>query len=287
KALLLQVGLLCGVLAAARPQWGTRLETVTRRGIDVAIVLDTSLSMAATDLAPSRLESARHAIASLLERLTGDRVTLVTFAAQGSTACPLTVDHAAIRLFLEVATPELEAGQGTGLAAGLRAGLAALRPESEQAAQRSRVLVLFSDGEDHEGALEEVRDELRHAHLPVYAVGCGSTRGAPIPVEDPAGGQSYKKDREGKLVTTRLDESALEQLALDTGGHYYRATAGELEIEEIAKTLAQLDAGEGSSRMRAQYEERYQFPLALGFAALMAEMLIGDRIRGPRLGGSA
>jgi Ca-activated chloride channel family protein len=283
KLLLLYCALTALMVALARPQWGTRLEQVTRRGSDVVIVLDTSLSMSSEDLAPSRLEQAKHAIGSLLDRLTGDRVGLVTFAGQAHVSCPLTMDHGAIRLFLDALDVDAVPVPGTALADALKAGLDAMRIGAQEMDDRGRAIVLFSDGEDHEGEVEEVLSEIERNGIAVHAVGCGTPRGAPIPLRDGAGLLAgYKKDREGKVVTTRLSEEVLERVALDTGGRYYRATTTEVEVDEIGRSLASLAQGEFGSELRTRYEERFRIPLVLGGLALALETLLGDRRRGRR-----
>jgi Ca-activated chloride channel family protein len=282
KLLLLLFALGAFVVAAARPQWGTRLEPVTRRGADVVLVLDHSLSMAADDLAPSRLEHARNAIATLLEQLAGDRVALLTFAGEPTLLCPLTVDHAALRLFLDTVQAESMQVPGTALAEALKLAATVFGDQRPAVGERTRAVVLFTDGEDHEGGVEDVVDDLKDAGIAVYAVGCGTTRGAPIPLEDDSGMQTgYKRDSEGRVVTTRLDEGLLELLALGTDGRYYRATASEAEMHEIARALAGMNEREFRAVLRARYEERFQVPLALGLLALLAETVIGDRRRRP------
>jgi Ca-activated chloride channel family protein len=284
KVILLHTALLALIIAAARPQWGTRLEPVTRKGVDVVIVLDNSLSMAAEDLAPSRLDYARHAIDSLLKRLTGDRVALVTFAGQATLACPLTLDHAAVRLFLDTVNAESMQVPGTALADALSLAAAVAAPQEQSAEDRSRVLILFSDGEDHEGGIEEVGEKLEKEGIALFSVGVGSTRGSTIPVRDSIGMlQGHKKDREGKVITTRLDENLLEDLALSVGGRYYRATATEIEVEQIAQAITGMDAREYGSVLRARYEERFQIPLLVALAALAAEAVLGDRRRKARV----
>jgi Ca-activated chloride channel family protein len=283
KQLLLFLALASTIVAAARPQWGTRLEPITRRGVDVVVVLDTSLSMAAEDAAPNRLDLAKHQVDLLLERLAGNRVALVTFAGEPTLLCPLTLDHAAVRLFLDTVEAESVQVPGTAMAEAIRTGMAAYGDDDPAAGPRTRALVLFSDGEDHEGELDSLPRELKQAGVELYAVGCGSTRGAPIPLRDEAGASTgYKKDREGKVVTTRLEEGVLETLALDSGGRYYRSTSGAQEVEDIAQAISALGSREFGSVLRARYEDRFQIPLALALLALVAESLIGDRRRRSR-----
>jgi len=278
KLLLIYLAMCCVIVAAARPQWGTRLEQITRSGADVIVILDVSLSMAAEDLPPNRLEQARHGIDQLLHRLSGDRVGLLTFAGRATLACPLTLDHAAVRLFLDVVEVETVQVPGTALAEALSLAVQAFGDEPALESERGRAVVLFSDGEDHEGGIDEVLEELRGSGIVVYAVGCGTTGGAPIPLSDPGGvATGFKQDREGKVVMTRLDEGALERLALETGGNYLRGSALGQEIDQIAEGLGSLETGEFGSVLRARYEERFQIPLALGLLALLAESLLGDR----------
>ena len=280
KLLLLVLALAASIVALARPQWGARMEPIQRSGIDVVVLLDTSLSMATEDVAPSRLDQARLGIGSLLERLAGDRIGLLTFAGQATLVSPLTVDHAAVRLFLDAFDVETVPVPGTSLASALRLAMQAFgdRPGQEQA--RSRVIVLFSDGEDHGGGVEELLGELERRGIAVYAVGCGTARGGPIPLRDESGAlRGYKKDREERVVTSRLDETVLRRLALETGGRYYRTTPSGGEIEEISRALADLDQSELGTTLRRRYEERFQIPLAVAVIALLVETWLGDRAR--------
>jgi Ca-activated chloride channel family protein len=268
------------LLAAARPQWGTLVDEVQHAGVDVVILLDTSLSMAAEDLAPSRLELARDEIDTLLESVAGNRVALITFAGVPTLACPLTVDHGAVRLFLDAVEPEVVQVPGTALAEAILLGIDVFGDPDEFGVERSRALVLFSDGEDHEGGIDEVLPELADAGVVVHTVGVGTTRGAPIPVDPGASGiGAYKKDAEDRLVTTRLDEAVLQRLALETGGHYYGATVGALEVDELIRTIGEMNESEFGASMRTRYRERYQIPLTVALVALLVETLLGDRRR--------
>jgi Ca-activated chloride channel homolog len=274
KAICLLLAVTAGIVAAARPQWGQGTETITRQGIDLVIVLDTSKSMAATDVSPSRLARGVHAASSLIHRMEGDRVGLVTFAGKPALACPLTLDHEAVQLFLDAVDVESVSVGGTALAEALREGVRALGPPPADGSEaKGRALLVISDGEDHEGGVAEAVTALKRAGIVVYAFGCGTEQGAPVP----EGAGAYKKDAEGKLVTTRLDERPLRTLAVDTGGKYYRATAAEGEIDEVASALAAMDASGAGTILRTRWVERFQIPLALALVALVAETLISDR----------
>lgn len=275
KAVALLVALCAGIVAAARPQWGHGTETITRKGIDLVIVMDTSKSMAATDVAPSRLARGIRAASSLLDRLEGDRIALVTFAGKPALACPLTLDHEAVRLFLDAVDVESVSVPGTALADAVEEGVRALGPPPGDGTEaKGRALAVISDGEDHEGGVERAVASTKRAGVIVFSIGCGTDQGAPIP-EGEAG--AYKKDAGGKLVTTRLDERTLRTLAVETGGKYYRATAAEGEIEEIAKALSAMDASGAGTVQKTRWVERFQIPLAIALLALVTETLLTDR----------
>jgi Ca-activated chloride channel family protein len=232
--------------------------------------------MATEDLAPSRLAHARHSIDAVISRLAGDRVALVTFAGEAALECPLTVDHGAVRLFLDAVDVRSVSRGGTALAGALRLALGALR--LDEPGDRGRAILLYTDGEDHEAGVDRVVDEIESAGVPIFVVGTGTVRGAPIPLRDEAGVLTgYKKDREGRVVTSRLDEALLGRIALETDGRYHGATSGELEVEPIAEALGALAAGDLGTELRSRYEERFQLPLALGFIALAVETVLSDR----------
>jgi len=275
KAVALLIAVTAGIIAAARPQWGSGTETITRKGIDLAIVLDTSKSMAASDVAPSRLARGVRAASSLLTRLEGDRVALVTFAGKPAIACPLTLDHEAVRLFLDAVDVEAVSVPGTALAAGVEQGIRALGPPASEGTEaKGRALIVISDGEDHEGGVDQAVEIARQAGVAVYAIGCGTDQGAPIP-EGESG--AYKKDSRGQVVTTRLDEGPLRTLALETRAKYFRATAAEGEVDAIAEALSEMDASGSGTVLKTRWVERFQIPLAIALIALVAETLISDR----------
>ena len=286
KAILLLVAYGGLSLALARPQWGSRVESVERRGIDVVLILDTSRSMAVQDIAPDRFRQARLGAAELVRHLEGDRVALVAFAGKASLLCPLTVDHEAVGLFLDTVDLETAPIPGTALADAIATATRAFGAEATEAdASRGRMIVLYSDGEDHEQGLDEGIRSMRRAGVVLHAVGVGTVEGGPVPeTEDGGRVTGYKKDRDGRVVTSRLDESVLQRLALDTGGRYFRSTSSGLEIDELLDAVESLDAGELDAIVRVRYEERFAIPTLLALLALAAELCIGDG-RGKRISG--
>lgn len=264
---LLLTALAALLLAAARPQLGSRMVQVKRSGIDVLLALDTSVSMDATDVVPNRLGRSRRAMADMIERLRGDRVGLVVFEGTAFLLCPLTLDYGAARLFLDSVETGMLPIPGSNLAEAIRACLKAFPREGN----RSRAVVVFSDGEARDPQLEAMAEEARDAGIKIYTVGVGTPGGEPIPVHDESGNTiGYKKDRAGQVVLSRLDEAPLRQISEITGGAYYQGTLAGGEIEEIYQDLSGLTEKEVEAGLRTQYEERFQF-----FAGLAAACLIG------------
>jgi Ca-activated chloride channel family protein len=227
KRLLLLASVALLVLALARPQFGTRVETVRREGQDIVVALDVSNSMLAEDIAPNRLENAKLAVTRMINRLDGDRIGLVAFAGEAFVQSPLTTDYAAATLFLGAMEPGLVPVQGTDLGAALAVSLGAF----DQRDREHRVLIVITDGEDHEGAIEAAVTQAVDASIRIYSVGIGSSDGVPIPDFDERGRRrGFKRDADGRVVTTKLDEATLRRIADDTGGRYFRATARGTEL---------------------------------------------------------
>ncbi len=261
------------VLALARPQFGTRVETVRSVGQDVLVAVDLSDSMLAEDISPNRLERTRLAIMRLIRGLDGDRIGLVAFAADAFVQSPLTVDYPAATMFLGAMEPDLMPLQGTDLGGALDLSIDVL----EKGAREQRVLVIVTDGENHEGTVDARLERAVSSGVTIHTVGIGSAEGVPIPQFDPEGRrQGFKRDVDGNVVTTRLDEATLRRVANATGGRYVHvnATTGFDDlIDEIAgRTGEALEA-----RQVTQFEEQYQVFLGLALGLLLAEALLPER----------
>jgi Ca-activated chloride channel family protein len=274
KGLLVIVASAFLVLALARPQWGMKTETVRRRGVDVMIAVDTSLSMLSEDMKPNRLAQARSAIMGLFELLEGDRVGLVAFAGTAYVACPLTLDYGAAAMFVDILDTDLLPVRGTAIAAALRAATDAF-PKEEG---RHKVIVLVTDGEDHEGDIEAAVSEAAERGIIIHTVGVGATGGVPIPLRNARGDMTgYKEDREHRKVTSRLDEGALLSIAAATHGKYFRSTPEGIELQGVYEEIAAMDPKNMTSRTVTRYEERYIIPLGAALLLLGLETALGDR----------
>jgi Ca-activated chloride channel homolog len=278
RALLLCGFFACSILALARPQWGTRLETIQRKGLDLVIALDTSYSMNTEDVAPSRLEKAKREIRSLIARLKGDRVGLVAFAGTAILYCPLTLDYGAANLFLDGLDTGVIPDPGTALAPAIQTATSSFSATE----RKYKVLILFTDGEDLEGDVEAAVGKARSDGVIIYTVGIGTPEGKPIPIRDEKGDVvEYRKDAGGQIVVSRLDERALAQIAVNTGGRYFRASASESELDAIYDEISKQEKKELESRLYQNFEDRFQYPLAMAMAFLIAELWMSER-RGKR-----
>lgn len=276
KILLVIASVTLLITALARPQFGTRVETVRREGQDIVVALDLSASMLAEDIAPNRLEKAKHAVGTLIGGLEGDRIGLIAFAGEAFVQSPLTVDYGAATLFLNAMSTDLMPVQGTDLAEALRVSVEAF----EAGEQQHRILIVITDGEDHEGEIDAAVESANEAGIRIYTVGVGSPDGVPIPEFDNQGRRSgYKRDENGDVVTTRLDEATLQMIARQTGGRYLRVTPGENELDRLTDEIADMGGREFEARQVTQYEEQFQIFLGFALFLLLAETLMSERRR--------
>ena len=274
KAILMLLVITFVIIALARPQIGSHLELVEQQGVEVMVALDTSLSMMAQDVAPNRLERAKLAVVELMDRLPGARVGLVAFAGTSFVQFPLTTDFEAARLFLDAADVNTVSLPGTAIGDAIRT---ATRAFSEKEL-KYKVLILFTDGEDHNTDPVGAAREAAEQGVIIYAVGFGSPEGEPIPVRDETGAVTdFKKDRQGEVVLSKLDEAALQEIAKTTGGVYYQATASGKEIDRIVAAIDDMDKKELESKFMVRHVERFQISAALALLALVGEFVLTDR----------
>ncbi|RME21264.1 MAG: VWA domain-containing protein [Candidatus Zixiibacteriota bacterium] len=274
KGLLLILGMVFMVLALARLQFGTYLERVKREGLDIIVALDVSNSMLARDFKPSRLDKAKQEIRGIIEHLGGDRIGLVAFAGDAFVQCPLTLDYAAARMLLSVMDTRSVSIQGTSLASAIKVASDAF----EHKERKHKVLLLLTDGEDHGGEAEKAAEEARKQGVRIYTVGIGSTAGEPIPILDRNGNQvGFKKDENGDVIVSRLDEETLQKIALATGGKYYHATAGEMELDKIFDEISKLEKKEQQGTLVTRYDDRYQWLLLIALMFIIGEFFLPER----------
>jgi len=276
KSVLILVAVAFLVLALARPQFGSRVEIVRSEGQDVMVALDVSRSMLAEDVVPNRLERARLEVMRILQRLDGDRIGLVAFAGNAFVQSPLTVDYGAAALFLNAMDTDLIPIQGTNLGEALSVALDAF----EEGTRDHRVLIVVTDGEDHEGEIEEALERARDEGVQIHTVGIGSIEGVPIPEFTASGERSgFIRDDDGAVVTTRLDESTLERVAEATGGRYFPALGPGANLNLLVEEITGGEGRELEAREITQFDEQFQVFLGFAWVLLLVEGLIPERRR--------
>jgi len=238
--------------------------------------LDTSASMNAGDVKPSRIEKAKYELGRLLNKLEGDRVGLIAFAGSAHLHCPLTEDYSASRLFLNMMDTDLITTQGTDLAVAIQLALDHVENDDE----KFKVFVLVSDGEDHQGEAIILAEKARKLGIIIHTLGVGTAAGGPIPIYDDNGNRvEFKKNRRGQVVTSTLNESTLDEIARITGGLYIRVENQVNAIAPLLKEIDQMEKRELKSHVFSQYEDRYQVFLIIGLMLFSAEFLIPTRTK--------
>ena len=274
KFLLLLAAVCLILVAFLRPQWGFEIQEVQRRGVDILVAVDVSESMLAPDVSPNRLERAKREIVELVNALKGDRIGLIAFAGASFLECPLTLDYGTFKMFLDYVNTELIPVPGSDVAKAIKTAMEAFSSDRRS----SRALILITDGEDHPKEAEKAAEEAGKKGIRIYTVGIGTTRGAPIPVEDSSGG--FKKDRRGEKITTRLDRKALVKIASETGGQYVSSASGDMVIRNIYESLREsLAENELQSTQYKRGQERFQWFLFGGLLLICLEALLWERKR--------
>lgn len=265
KNLMVLLGVIFLLLAWLGPQWGYELKEIKKRGSDIYILVDVSSSMNAQDIHPSRMERAKRELMDLVEKLDGDRVGLIVFAGRAFVFCPLTHDYESFRLFIDELATDLIPIQGTDIDSALK-----LAMESFEA-QNSRAILILTDGEDSGGDIP-ILEEVTSKGIRIFAMGMGTLEGAPIPAEE--GG--FKKDSQGNLVISRLNEDVLKKIAKN--GRYVRSQSGDADLETVYMEgiHAVLTKQELESGKRQIPVERFQIPLFLALLLLGLEPLIRE-----------
>ena len=271
KGALLVIGLAFLMVAAARPRFGYYFEEVSQRGVDLFVLLDVSRSMLAEDVAPNRMERAKSDIRDLLTELKGDRVGLIAFAGAPVVKVPLTSDQGFFQMVLEEIGPHSAPRGGSAIGDALRKAMEAM----EERRDRDQVIVLITDGEDHDSFPIEAAKHAAERNIKVFTVGLGdSGEGSRIPIRNDSGQLTYIK-HDGQEVWSRMDERLLKEIALTTSGAYIPARTRVYDLGQIYEDhLANLTRTEIRSEKRKRFREQFQLFTCLGLIALLVEMMI-------------
>ncbi len=262
------------MLSLARPQWGHKVQKIVRKGIDIMILLDVSKSMLAEDVHPNRLEYAKYEIRELINRLKGDRIGLIVFAGRAFFQCPLTTDYAAFKMYLDIVNVNTVPIQGTNIGDAIIKALKVF-PSTQK---KYKVIILLTDGEDHEGEVEKALKIARKMGVIIYTVGIGTPNGELIPIRDSSGRIiGYKKDKNGNPVLSRLDEITLQRIALQTGGKYYRSDSGGEVLSRIYDDILKMERRKIYGTEFSRFYDRFQWFLLPAILLLILEILLKEQ----------
>ncbi len=258
-----------------RPQFGVKFEKVSRKNQDILIALDTSKSMLAQDIKPSRFFHAKQEIRTLLERLKGDQVGLIGFAGEAYVECPLTLDY----LSLAMSLSEIEVGSipipGTDIATAIKL---ARQTFNAMGSQSRKILIVMTDGESFENDPIASAEVAQSQGVTIYTIGIGSATGEPIPEYDDQNQiTGYKKDKEGNIIVSKLDEEVLTQIASIGNGAYFRVDGSRWVVEALYDAIANVERVALSQKVAHEYKEQYQWPLAMAFFWILLASLIPER----------
>jgi len=272
KFTLLILTLASILLALANPQIGSKLEKVQRKGIDLIIALDVSNSMLAEDIQPNRLNRARQSIARLIDEMQNDRIGLIIFAGKAYVQLPITTDYNAAKLMLSTIKPDLVPVQGTAIGQALETAMTSFQDDKS-----GKAVIIITDGENHEDDAVAKAAEAAKRGIKVFTIGMGSADGAPIPVYNNNRMEGFKKDQSGTTIITRLDESMLRQIAEAGDGIYVRASNSNSGLKQIFDQISKLDQNTYETHNYADYENRFQYFIALALIFMVLNFLLNER----------
>mgnify|MGYP006424840121 FL=1 len=273
KTIFVVLAILFHLLALTRPRWGYHWEELHQRGVDIIVALDVSSSMLAEDIKPNRLERAKRKISDLLDMMEGDRIGLVAFAGTSFVQCPLTLDYGAARIFLSAIDTQLIPTQGTAIGNAIKSSVKAFRTQEK----KSKALILITDGEDQTGKALSSAKSAGDQGVKIYTIGIGGDIGAPLP--NPSGAGGFRKNEQGQVILSKLDETTLQEIALKTGGSYVRSVTGDIDLKTIYKDQIKkhIEKKELKSERRKIWQERFQWFIFIALIFLIAETCLSEK----------
>lgn len=272
KFIILLFSLSSFILGLARPQFGSKLQKMKREGVEIMIALDVSNSMLAEDILPNRLERAKRAISSMIDRLSDDKIGLIIFAGDAYIQLPITNDYTSAKMFLNTISPEIVPKQGTAIGAAIDMATHSFTPSETS----NKAIIIITDGENHEDDAVSFATEATKEGIIVHAIGMGLPQGTPIPVYR-NGQKEFRTDRDGNTVVTRLNEQMLEQISAAGNGIYVRANNAQVGLNALFDEINKMEKTELESLTYSEYNDQFQYFFIIGLALLLIEFMILER----------
>ncbi|MCG8183029.1 VWA domain-containing protein [Tenacibaculum piscium] len=273
KLIFLLVGISFLIISLVNPKMGTKLKTVKREGVDVVFALDVSKSMLAEDIAPNRLEKSKQIIDKIIDKLGSDRVGIIVYAGNAYPLLPITTDHAAAKMFLQNANPDMVSSQGTAINQALN--LAKTYYNNDE--QTNRFLIIISDGEDHQEETKQIAQNIANDGVKIYTIGVGTQKGAPIPIKVNGSLIGYKKDNKEQTVITKRNEDVLKGIASASNGKYIDGNRTENPVKAIEKIITNAQKSEFETKQFSDYKDQFQWFLAIGLLFLSIDLFLLER----------
>ena len=258
------------IFMMARPQFGAKMETVKRQGIETVVALDISNSMLAEDVTPSRLEKSKKLISRLVETFNNDKVAMIVFAGEAFTQLPITSDYISAKMFLESISPSLITTQGTDIAGAIDLAMKSFTPNDGV----GRAIVLITDGENHEGGAIEAAQEAAKKGIRVFVLGVGFPDGSPIPVD---GSNEFRRDKDGNVIVTRLNEQMCQEIAKAGGGIYVRVDNTNSAEKALNAEINKLAKADVETQVYTEFDEQFQVLAWLALILLAADLMLLER----------
>jgi Ca-activated chloride channel family protein len=270
KLILIVLGLSFLIIGLMNPKIGTQLKTVKRQGVDLVFALDVSRSMLSEDSPPNRLEKSKQIISKVIDKLGGDRVGIIVYAGNAYPLLPITTDHAAAKMFLQNAGPDMVSSQGTAISQALLLAKTFYDDES----QTNRFLFILSDGEDHEEKFDAAAKEVLDQGIKIFTIGVGTKKGGPIPIKRNGKFLGYKKDNKGEVVITQLHDETLKDIASKGKGDYIYGNNTDKTIEFIENILNNAEKKEFEVKQFSDFKDQFQWFVGLGLLFLVLDVFL-------------
>lgn len=273
KLITLSLALTCLIIGLVNPKIGTKLETVKREGVDIVFALDVSKSMLAEDIAPNRLEKAKQLTTQIINTLISDRVGIIAYAGTAIPQLPITTDYGAAKMFLQNINTDMLSSQGTAIDEAIELS----RTYYNDDEQTNRVLIILSDGEDHNNASAGVAEDAAEEGIKVFTIGVGSAKGGPIPIKRNGIVLRYKKDNSGEVVITKLNPDTLIEIAENGNGIFIDGKKTQDVVNTITGILKKMDKKEFEAKKFAEFKDQFQWFLGFGLFFLVLDVLFLER----------
>ena len=272
KLIVFLVAIFFIILGLVNPKIGIKLETVKRKGVDVVFAIDVSKSMLADDIAPNRLEKAKQVVSKLIDNLASDRVGIIVYAGSAYPLLPITTDHAAAKMFLQTAHPDMVSSHGTSIAEALN--LANTYYDNEE--QTNKFLVLISDGDDHEENIESATSAIVQNGVKIYTVGVGTEKGGFIPIIE-NGNKIFKKDNKGEVVITQRNIDILKEISDNGQGEFFDGNITIESVNSLSEIIRNSEKKEFETKQFSDFKDQFQWFLVIGLLLLVADLFLFDK----------